>query len=786
MRHKEYTGDLAKTFPFQVSGMLELLLISTLAKPRLPKRCCFARVISTKLEVPPNALFVVFANDVGVDDGSTVTDYLPEERARGITITAAAITFPWANRSINLIDTPGHADFTFEVSRSLRILDGVVAVLDGVAGVEAQTETVWRQADEWNLSRIVFVNKMDREGAGFGRTIREIASRLSVRPVVLQLPVFEGGQEGGRFKGVLDIVDLTVFTWSETNGEQRVLATPIRQYPSTAMLEEAKVARTAMVEALAELDDKFLELYVQHEDNFEIPTSSIRNAVRSLTITRAIVPVLCGASLRDIGVEPLLDAIVSYLPSPEDREVPIIRLDGEDQTTKLQKDKKAVCALAFKVIHDSSRGSMVFVRVYQGSITKGMNLINTRTKEKERANRLLRMYADDSAELDSITEGNIGVILGLKSTVTGDTIVNKRSTSLFHLQPIATPPPVFIASIEPDSLSEANSVTDAIQRLLREDPSLSVSTDEDSGQTLLAGMGELHLEISCDKLLRQFGAKCEMGKVRVSYRETMERGSTAVIEKVYERDVFGKLTRVGLTVEVSVLDNSKGPQPSQRHRRQFNEFGNVIDIDLSRAHGLDGVIEVEVFEAIGSGVRAVLQTGPTYHLPLHSILVKVSNFLAFENQTTYQSIVSASRLATKEALNTATMTTASGLMEPFMNVVVTVSDRDVGHVVSDLTSARGGMILSLESNSGSGDRITNSSVYAPPDSTYSEGGAPLAAESLTTVVAHVPLKEMVGYSKTLRSLTQGRGVFVMSLEGFEKMTGDRALSMRRELTGLDP
>ena len=375
-----------------------------------------------------------------MDHGSTVTDYLPAERARGITITAAAITFPWADHSINLIDTPGHADFTFEVSRSLRVLDGAVAILDGVAGVEAQTEKVWRQADEWNISRIAYVNKMDREGAGFGRTVREISSRLGVRPIVLQLPIFEGGLEGGVFLGFVDVVNSTVLTWSNPPGDKaQVSVTSLHDYPSTGIVTEAKAARMAMLEALAENDDTFLELYLEHQDGGQIDPRSIRNAIRSLTVRRVIVPVLCGASLRDIGVQPVIDAIVNYLPSPSDRPSPAVRLDDEARETSLQQYSNGVCALAFKVVHDTLKGPLVFVRVYQGAITKGMPLQNTRTRERERANKLLRMYADDSVEVESITEGNIGVVLGLKSTVTGDTIVNKRADTQLHLHPIATP-----------------------------------------------------------------------------------------------------------------------------------------------------------------------------------------------------------------------------------------------------------------------------------------------------------------------------------------------------------
>jgi elongation factor G len=627
---------------------------------------------------------------------------------------------------------------------------------------------------------------MDREGAGFGRTVREISSKLGVRPVVLHLPIFDGGTEGGVFKGLLDVVDSTVLTWScLPDGKPHVSAIPLHEYPSTSVMEEAKTARMAMLETLGELDDNFLELYLECTDSTEINTQSIRNALRALTIRGAIVPVLCGASLRDIGVQPVLDAIVNYLPSPADRPPPTVRFDNEDRETTLVKTSNGVCALAFKVVHDATRGPLVFIRVYQGSITKGMTLQNTRTKEKERANRLLKMFADESAEIDTITEGNIGVVLGLKSTVTGDTIINKTLDSDFHLLPIETPPPVFIASVEPDSLGEAQGVSEALQRLLREDPSLAVTMDEDSGQILLGGMGELHLEISRDRLVKDFGAKCEMGNVRVSYRETIADGSSSLVERVYEREVNGKLTKIGLTVEVSHLNESRPVRHSHRHRRQFSEFGNVVDINLSHAHGVSGIEEIQVFEALCSGTRPVLQAGSTFQLPLHSTLVRISNLLVFENQTTYQSIVSAARLATQEAFKIAFSDQTPVLMEPFMKVLVMVDGKDVGRVVSDLTSARGGMIVSMDSLYSSDEKRFPeiNSIYAPPDSTYRKKTVELD-NTLKTVIAKVPLKEMVGYSKTIRSLTQGRGTFVMSLEGFEKMTGERASGIRKELSGL--
>jgi len=723
---------------------------------------------------------------IDVDDGSTVTDYLPEERERGITITAAAIPIPWAGYTINLIDTPGHVDFTFEVSRSLRVLDGAVTILDGVAGVEAQTETVWRQADQWNISRLAYVNKMDREGAGFGRTVREMSSRLGVIPVVLQLPVFKGGRTDGPFLGVVDLVDSSVLTWtSRPDGTHQVSPTPLENYSSHDIVEEANVARSALFEALSDLDDAFLEMYVEHGSTSPaISPAFVRKTLRTLTIRGVIVPVLCGASFRDIGVQPLLDAIVNYLPSPSDRPSPTLRLAGEDRQTILTLACTGVCALAFKIIHDATRGPLVFVRVYKGCLSKGMSLENTRSRAKERANRILVMYANDSVEVEKLEEGNIGVIMGLKSTATGDTLVSNRADSNLELQPITTPPPVFIASLEPISLSEAQGLSVALEKLLREDPSLSVRIDEESGQILLGGMGELHLKIAREKLVTDFGAKCGMGNVRVSYRETLASGIDALIEKHYEREMNGKITKVGLTVRVASLDALTSFRTSHRRRRQFHEFGNIIDIDLSPSHAVIGLDTNQIYEAICSGVRPMLQSGPSLQLPLHSIYVQVSNLLTFENQTTHQSIVSAARLATQEALKIAFEDRPSILMEPFMKVLITLDDGDIGRVVSDLTSSRGGSIISMDSRASENPLITDTvHIYFPPDTTYHEALSPLR-RSWSTVTARVPLKEMVGYSKTLRSLTQGRGTFVMILEGFEKMAGDRATSTQKELTGL--
>jgi len=716
-----------------------------------------------------------------------VTDYLPEERARGITITAAAITFPWAAHCVNLIDTPGHADFAFEVARSLRVLDGVIAIIDGVAGVEAQTEKVWRQADEWNLSRIAFVNKLDRSGASFGRAVSDMIRRLKMRPLILQLPVFEHGLDGGQLQGIVDLVELKVISRSDPNDNtSQISAIDIQSWPNSSVQTEAVRAREAMLETLAEFDDDFLETYLNYSDRRDISAMSIHKAIRSITLRRLIVPVFCGASLRDIGVQPLLDAVVNYLPSPFDVPPPAVQVASAGSKSSLDCFPDHTCALAFKVICDPLLGPLVFVRVYRGVLTKGMTLINTRSREKEKATRLLRMYADESVDLDSIQEGDIGVIVGMKSAVTGDTIISKRFHPPFQLQAIPLPPPAFISSIEPESLGETKSVSDSIQMILREDPSLSYSTDDDSGQILLGGMGELHLEIARNRLVHDFHAKCQMSKVRVSYRETISTEVEYSVEKTYDREINGRHTRVGLNVTVSSLD--KGIlQTSSKQGRRFWDYGNCIEVDMSRAHALTTVDEGEAAEAIYGGSRAALQSSSALQLPIHSVLVKVSKLQAFERLTTYQSIFTASRLATQEALANAIKSKGPTLMEPYMKVQVIVPEVDVGSVISDLSSSKGGLILSLNTEDQLDVRFpstTDGTIYLPPDS-MAENVSHETSTLFATISARVPLKEMIGYDKTLRSITQGRGTFIMSLEGFEKMSGERASRVLRELTGIE-
>ena len=552
-----------------------------------------------------------------VDEGSTVTDFLPAERARGITIQSAAITFDWppkapetdeanaehevaagrqppsiTSHTINLIDTPGHADFTFEVRRSLRILDGAVCVLDGVAGVEAQTEQVWNQAGEWRIPRIVFVNKLDRDGAGFGRTVKEIGSRLGGWPAVCQIPWWEGGK--GRFTGIGDVVSMRGIHYDQySDGKTpKVLSLEELQDVEPSLAAELHRARVALIEVLSEYDDLMVEQFLEKdEDHLSIGSIDILASLRRCLLKEQnIIPVLAGASFRNIGVQPLLDYVVDLLPSPIERpdaEVSIGNVKGglqdflsgqlilksDPNAAMLKKHSTAHtppphkllegCALAFKVVNDPRKGILVYIRVYSGTLTRNALLYNTNLHLSERAPTLLRMYASESVPVDSISSGQIGVLVGLKHARTGDTLIsypgNKATPpeplASLQLRPIHVPPPVFFVSLEPNSLREEKAVKDALAILLREDPSLHVTQDEDTGQTLLSGMGELHLEIAGDRLINDLKANAKIGKIEIGYRETIN-GESPTVTKVFDHESSGKIRKAGCTATISQYDDS--------------------------------------------------------------------------------------------------------------------------------------------------------------------------------------------------------------------------------------
>jgi elongation factor G len=799
-----------------------------------------------------------------------VTDFLPAERARGITIQSAAITFHWPPlppgpstpvsapqlpdsfdktlrstipHNVNLIDTPGHADFTFEVLRSLRVLDGAVCILDGVAGVEAQTEKVWKQSGHYNIPRIIFVNKLDRVGAAFSRTVKEIGVRLHGWPAVCQIPWWRGGN--GDFTGVGDVVNLRGMLW-QTGGDGRdIKAVGLEELETTNknFAEEIKKARIALVELLSEHDDVMVEHFLEHdEDHLAISGIQIMESLRRVVLQEPqhVIPVFAGASFRNIGVQPLLDAVIDLLPSPLERPDSEISIANQSSTlpallssaaaaptTKaVRKQQKSpgqalaiseaknllACALAFKVVNDVKRGVLVYVRVYSGSIDKGSTLYNTNLSVAERAPRLLKMYANDAVEVDSIAAGQIGVITGLKHARTGDTLIVYRGLQVkgsppgglntLQLRPINVPPPVFFTSIEPHSLSEQKHVQESLGILLREDPSLHLSVDEESGQTHLAGMGDLHLEIARDRLLNDFKAKARIGKIEIGYREAITT-STSLFTYNLDKPIAGKAAKATIVASVEPIEENiivfgvqdpieieDGPFETT-YKLPDNNTLNITHPNLSRHDSASHKSHIPphlslpgILNSIQAGASAALARGPFNGFPVAntrlSINLDAQTHLFPETSPT--AISMATRAAINHNLRTACDTAPAALMEPVMMVTVYVNESSLGAVVQDLSSARGGQVLSLDgadSSSSSSDtevlRIDPNLIYTPPDP-FSSGtdnmGSGLS-DSQRQIVARVPLKEMVGYLNQLRALTGGRGTFVMSVDGFEKMGSQR-------------
>jgi elongation factor G len=801
-----------------------------------------------------------------VDEGSTVTDFLPAERARGITIQSAAITFHWpplnsgasvelpnsfeviprssTPHNVNLIDTPGHADFTFEVLRSLRVLDGAVCILDGVAGVEAQTEKVWTQAGHYQIPRMIFVNKLDRDGAAFARTVKEVGARLHGWPAVCQIPWWKGGN--GAFIGVGDAINLRGLLWQGASDGSQIQPFSIQDLENSdkSFAAEIKRARTALVELLSEHDDGMVELFLEHdEDHLAIPGAQIIQSLRRVVLQgpQMVIPIFAGASFRNIGVQPLLDAVVDLLPTPLERPDPEVSLEGRTGTLSQllagspdvlplkSKGKGAkstavskkdinvqevrnlqACALAFKVVNDAKRGVLVYVRVYSGSIDRGTILFNTNLRTAERAPRLLKMYANDAVEVDSIQTGQIGVITGLKHARTGDTLIvykgltvktQPAGLSTFQLRPIHVPPPVFFTSIEPHSLSEQKHVLESLSILLREDPSLHLSVDEESGQTHLAGMGDLHLEIARDRLLNDFKAKARIGKIEIGYRETLTT-STSPYTYNLEKPIAGKLAKAGITASICPAEELSSTSEGEDEEDSFTtthktEDGNIITIShptLSKYSTTPSSILPQhlplqaITSSIHAGASAALARGPLASFPIASTAVSLA-FSVTEHlhpETTPAAISMAARAAVAASLRNACELSPNTLMEPVMRVTVFVNESSLGSVVQDLSSARGGQVLSLDSatssssSSSSSDedlpRIDPNLIYTPPDpfaSGSGELGAAVVGDGQRQIVARVPLKEMVGYLNHLRALTGGRGTFVMGVDGFERMGGQR-------------
>jgi elongation factor G len=636
-----------------------------------------------------------------VHEGTATMDWMAQEQERGITITSAATTCQWHDTTINIIDTPGHVDFTAEVERSLRVLDGACAVFDAVAGVQPQSETVWRQADKYGVPRICFINKMDRIGADFYRAVDTIVDRLQARPVAIQLPV--GAED--QFKGVVDLVKMTARIWrDETLGAKY----DDGEIPAD-LVEKAKEYRDKLIEAVAESDDVLMEKYIEGQT---ISETELRAGIRKATIAQKIFPVICGSSFKNKGVQNLLDAVVDYLPSPLD--VPAIKgtsVDNpEEEVERKASDAEPFSALVFKIMTDPFVGQLCFIRVYSGKLNAGESIYNVSKGKRERVGRLVKMHANKREEIQEILAGDICAAVGLKQVVTGDTICDEDKPVI--LESIDFPAPVIQLAIEPKTKADQEKLGVAINKLATEDPTLHVSTDPETGQTILAGMGELHLEIIVDRMQREFNVGANVGKPQVAYRETIRQRAEYDYTHKKQTGGSGQYARVKLRVE---------PNPE----KDF-EFENDVT---------GGNIPKEFIPAVEKGVVEALEGGILAGYPLNNIKVTVFDGAYHDVDSSEMAFKICSSICFKEAAAKAKPV----LLEPVMRVEVTVPEEYMGSVNGDLISRRGRL-----------------------EGTEIAGGTHI-------IKSMVPLSEMFGYATELRSRTQGRGSFTMHFGQYEEV-----------------
>ncbi len=637
-----------------------------------------------------------------VDDGTTVTDWMDQERERGITIVSAAVTAEWRNHLINIIDTPGHIDFTAEVQRSLRVLDGGVAVFDAVQGVEPQSETVWRQADRYGVPRICFVNKMDRVGASFERTIDMIRERLGAHPVAMQIPIGEERE----FSGVIDLIEDVAFIWASDSGED-----PEKTEIPTELREQAEAARALLVEQIAETDDELTEKFLE---GAEITSEELHAALRRAVIHGKLTPAFCGSSLKNKGVQPLLNAVVDYLPSPLD--IPPVRGLDPDGTKELMREARVdvpMSALAFKIVTDPYVGRLVYLRVYSGKITKGSTVYNASKRRKERIGRLIRMYADHREDIEEVSAGDIAAVLGMKSTFTGDTLTDPANPIV--LESIVFPEPVIFSAIEPKTSADQDRMGDALRKLGEEDPTFRVAVNDDTGQTMIWGMGELHLEVLIDRMRREFKVQTNIGRPRVAYKESIRKAVPEVdFRYVKQTGGRGHFAHVVLALEPG-------------------EAGSGIEF-TDKVRG--GSVPQEFIPAVEQGVREAAEGGVLAGYPMTDIQVTLLDGSFHEVDSSKMAFKMAGSMGFKEGVRRAKPV----LLEPVMKIEVVVTDEAVGDVTGDLSSRRAD-IGALEQRGG------NTQV----------------------VRATAPLSEMFGYATDLRSMTQGRGVFSMEFHHYRQV-----------------
>ena len=636
-----------------------------------------------------------------VHEGDTTTDFMVQEKERGITIQSAAITCEWKGRTVNIIDTPGHVDFTMEVDRSLRVLDGAVCVFCAVGGVQPQSETVWRQADRYRVPRVAFVNKMDRMGADFTRVVEEMRDKLKANACPVELPI---GKEDG-FQGVIDLLEMKGIIYDEASEGKNFTVGDV----PAELKDEAELARAELCEKIADIDEGVMEAYLENGD---LTAEELRSAIRRQVVAGAFVPVLCGTAFKDKGIQPLLDAVVDYLPAPTDRP-PVAATDLKSGTavTRKHDPQELLTALVFKIASDTY-GRLFFVRVYGGILKKGANVYNPRTKKRERVMKIVRLFADDRTEVDELRAGDIGAIVGLKDATTGDTLCAEMKPC--YLERITAPQPVMFLAIEPKSGADKDKLVESMAELAAEDPTCQVRQDEETGQTILSGMGELHLEILVDRLKREFKCAANVGKPMVSYVETVT--APAIKSFTFDRELGGKRHAVTMAIEVRPLERGKG---------------RVVEVGRDVKNALPDPKLAECIEqALMDGVMTgVLARYPMTDLSATAVRVElvdpdVSDEIALRG---------AAVMGFREAAEAA----SPEFLEPIMKLEITTPPESVGEVLGDL-NARRGTVLDMEQR---GD--------------------------MQIVHARVPMAQMFGYATAVRSLTKGRASYSMEPDTFD-------------------
>jgi elongation factor G len=650
-----------------------------------------------------------------VHEGATVMDWMIQEQERGITITSAATTCRWRDTWINIIDTPGHVDFTVEVERSLRVLDGAVAVFDAVAGVEPQTETVWRQANKYKVPRMCFINKMDRVGADFDRTVAMIRDRLEASPAVIQLPI---GSEGG-FEGVIDLLKMKALVWGEGMGE----TWETREIPA-ALLAGAEEARHALIDVVSNYDDNVMERYVADQ---EITAEDLRRALRTATIASEVVPVLCGSAFKNKAVQPMLDAVVDFLPSPLD--VPPtegLHPKSGETITREHRDDEPFSALAFKIMSDPFVGKLTYLRVYSGTLEKGTTVMNSSRDRKERIGRILQMHANHREDREAVYTGDIVAVVGLKSTTTGDTLCDISHPIL--LESLEFPEPVIHVAVEPKTKADQDKLSRALFALSEEDPTFRVRSDQETGQTVISGMGELHLEVLVDRMLREFKVDANVGKPQVAYRETI-RQSVHKIEERYIRQTGGRGQYGHVVIDLEPTGPGGG-----------FEFVDKVT---------GGVIPKEYIPAVDAGIQEAMNSGVLAGFPIVDVRVT----LVYGSYHDVDSSEMAFKIAGSMAFKKAVRAAHPALLEPIMEVEVVTPEDNLGDVIGDLSSRRG--------------RI--------------EGMEQRGASHV--VRAQVPLSDMFGYATDLRSRTQGRATYTMQFDSYQEVPESVSREIIARVTG---